>query len=1069
MASFDELIKSLHGDGNETETSLQDSNGIIQVDVETRDFIIPDNYNTTLAYSGDVNSQIVTFQIPPTHEQHYLLGCKNKKIKWKNLASGYEDINNLEQMEEGSEILSWHVPPEAFSAAGVLEFSISFYDLLDDGRIGFSWNTPSCTKLSIGEAFEQVSSYKLQEYIPAKNEILTIDDNKQIVAPKGYNNVVANYGDKNSSAVYFQCQRYYKGFDLLDPNLTVEVVVAINGFSFSEEISVKNRKQNFVNKEETGGLVTLIWKVSPNITNNSEYYVGNFSICIRFAIQGQKQLTTNIYSNLTIGNTLMNDYILPEERPELLEGKANISYNTVVDNTISTEIGPVDIEFFQIDNPEPGIYSIEFDLDANLEIFSRDPLWWGIYGENLDGSRVLLDSMESLEEGLNIKYLTLQSSEPYVKILGVIDHSDYYHSVLANISLMIYRGHFSGWQLDEKLKYSIPFYYHSIKDFNNAYPGDIDGDGLITDLDKTIFQEKLKHKQLPVGAPVQKWDATNKEYVDSQLERKINKPTLPDSSEILGISSGGSVFTQKFTSSPDKPITGRNRALVQYARIFKGGTGSTPVSNASFAVSNPINNYNPATKNYVDSNFIPIKKDLKIIKAATKGQLYNTDVETYDSMLLPFGDDTLPLIYLNKLGPLMSDGAYVDAFVDLTTKLVKLPSDVASKISVRFSDGVYTINGTTETPINIATLDYSQVSEGDLRYEIEVVGGSIDYFTNSEKKLQLSITSASGVKKILNVLETDIEQQNIVQTENFQSEVDDQESLTLNEQNTLVRYNDFSFKIRLVYQIPGVTGTALGQIDLLRANLFDPVVAFGNRPQYSVDEETNTFIQTGGDSTGIGNENYWLPQGIYDVYVFGDAGAHVQFNIASDVGTGKMIPTSDNLPYNTIAMYKSGPVNIKIPSSYAGLRTQLMIVKRKSSENLGQPELGEWGSFTFSKFNKKPLLNFSKFLEVKVVGEQTSEVPLFSLAYNSEIYNYIDIEKRTLNCSVIQRKGRIELLDQSVEIDISNLLEVFDGEIDLNTYSSDSTKHVFFRPANQDDYLVQNDVPSEFMVIERVI
>ena len=68
MDSFDDLIESLHGEGHETETSLHDSNGIIEVDEETRDFKIPDNYNMVLAYSGDVNSQIVTFQIPSLYE-----------------------------------------------------------------------------------------------------------------------------------------------------------------------------------------------------------------------------------------------------------------------------------------------------------------------------------------------------------------------------------------------------------------------------------------------------------------------------------------------------------------------------------------------------------------------------------------------------------------------------------------------------------------------------------------------------------------------------------------------------------------------------------------------------------------------------------------------------------------------------------------------------------------------------------------------------------------------------------------------------------------------------------------
>ena len=58
MANFDTILAGLHD-----ESVLSDNyaeNGYITID-ESRNFKLPENYNTVLAYSGDVNSQIVTF------------------------------------------------------------------------------------------------------------------------------------------------------------------------------------------------------------------------------------------------------------------------------------------------------------------------------------------------------------------------------------------------------------------------------------------------------------------------------------------------------------------------------------------------------------------------------------------------------------------------------------------------------------------------------------------------------------------------------------------------------------------------------------------------------------------------------------------------------------------------------------------------------------------------------------------------------------------------------------------------------------------------------------------------
>ena len=116
MKNFDELISSLHG-GTGQLFDVETSEAIFITN--NRQFILPDNFNTTIAYAGDVNSQIILFDCPLFHEGHNLSECEYKKIGWHNLNSNVEGTSKLSPVEggkEGRQLLSWTVPPEAFTS-----------------------------------------------------------------------------------------------------------------------------------------------------------------------------------------------------------------------------------------------------------------------------------------------------------------------------------------------------------------------------------------------------------------------------------------------------------------------------------------------------------------------------------------------------------------------------------------------------------------------------------------------------------------------------------------------------------------------------------------------------------------------------------------------------------------------------------------------------------------------------------------------------------------------------------------------------------------------------------------
>jgi hypothetical protein len=154
---------------------------------------------------------VVTFVAPRYSDGHDLFGCANKRLRWSNLASGNEGSSILTCQEENSDKikLSWAAPAEAFTKAGKLIFSISFFDFstTKPSKIAYAWNTAECSELIIGASLETVGPRGEQnesEYIPAKDEILTINvEKRSIVAPAGYRHTICNYGDMNTSVVYF--------------------------------------------------------------------------------------------------------------------------------------------------------------------------------------------------------------------------------------------------------------------------------------------------------------------------------------------------------------------------------------------------------------------------------------------------------------------------------------------------------------------------------------------------------------------------------------------------------------------------------------------------------------------------------------------------------------------------------------------------------------------------------------------------------------------------------------------------------------------------------------------------
>jgi hypothetical protein len=176
------------------------------------------------------------------------------------------------------------VPPELALKSGNLKISISIYDINEEtNKILFAWHTAVLQSLNVASTSADISSGK--NNLPAKNEILFINtETRQIMAPQGYNNVIANYGDVNTSEIYFQIKRFFKGIDLTEDGVDIKITADVGGDIHTYVL--ENKTTNLDEKQEGEGLLNIIWNVPQEITYNESGFIGTIPISITIAKQG---------------------------------------------------------------------------------------------------------------------------------------------------------------------------------------------------------------------------------------------------------------------------------------------------------------------------------------------------------------------------------------------------------------------------------------------------------------------------------------------------------------------------------------------------------------------------------------------------------------------------------------------------------------------------------------------------------------------------------------------------------------------------------------------------------------
>ena len=337
MADYKKIISDIH-DG-EASGYITDEHGYITIDPKTRQLSIPTDFNSVIAYAGDINSQIIRFICPNTYDGHSLSDCSNHEIRWYNTGSGIGDTSELivgDKVSDGF-VISWLVPPEAVTKSGFLHIVISIFD--KNGEvIKYQWNTAPFTSLSIGTTMENVDVKT-----PTKDKILILNpQTRNITLPAGYNSVVAIKGDVGMSEIFIQAPRYINTLDLTDVNVYINWYV-------NEELSGRNkcRVEDVYSENTTDNLVIIHWQIDPKLTTEC---VGEFSFsCVieehelKQTDEGEKNVIVAKWqssknSSLTIGEGIA-DTESGEYEPEVVPGDSTIIKTDELKQMLSDTLG----------------------------------------------------------------------------------------------------------------------------------------------------------------------------------------------------------------------------------------------------------------------------------------------------------------------------------------------------------------------------------------------------------------------------------------------------------------------------------------------------------------------------------------------------------------------------------------------------------------------------------------------------------------------------------------------------------------------------------------------------------
>lgn len=366
MTDYTRIIEDIIPKHN-TKVSLEDTEGHLVLDGITRIITPAEGFSTLIGTTDDVNTNIVTFDIPETIEGHKIVECGRHIVKWHNIASGDKGTSDLIRLDaETPTMWQWIVPAEALTAAGAVKISLCFYDTDGSQNIVYRWNSLPYNGLTVGQGMDEIGT----DIVPL-DEIIMLDlRTRKISVPDALNKELGKEGESALTTLRFRCDRYYQDIDFGD-NARVTIFWRNSNkegtfCTDTEDISIR-LIQTY---SGTGELIEFDWSVSQALVNAGAGDI-SFSVSLIKATGDDKFIVwySDTCEEFYIGSTITSgDLPEADEGAELyiVDGqKLDTELSNILGDDGQSQTGPMSVS-------EAIAYSLNRFMDAGVTIDSGD-------------------------------------------------------------------------------------------------------------------------------------------------------------------------------------------------------------------------------------------------------------------------------------------------------------------------------------------------------------------------------------------------------------------------------------------------------------------------------------------------------------------------------------------------------------------------------------------------------------------------------------------------------------------------------------------------------------------------
>lgn len=183
---------------------IKDNGEYFIINPASRKITVP-HAHKSIGAVGDHNSEQITFECPQMVDGHDISQCASRYVTWFNVNGevGHDELNivQVEQGKEGKIYLTWTIRNGLTVAKGIVQFSVHFEDIDEDGTTLYRWSTATCKDCDILDSVNAVlGAYQsvyvagdtlvFEDYNIVKDGVLKLETNG--VIPEGTLKIEAN-------------------------------------------------------------------------------------------------------------------------------------------------------------------------------------------------------------------------------------------------------------------------------------------------------------------------------------------------------------------------------------------------------------------------------------------------------------------------------------------------------------------------------------------------------------------------------------------------------------------------------------------------------------------------------------------------------------------------------------------------------------------------------------------------------------------------------------------------------------------------------------------------------------